>query len=180
MKKNSISTKDIVHVSLFAAITCILAPNSIPLAGGVPISLASLVAMLAGVMLGKKKGALSILIYVLIGAIGLPVFSGYKAGVSVLFGVTGGFILGFIPLAYISGYFSELADTKDKPIIYQIIGMLIGTIVLYLIGMIWFEIVMKLPFLSALMDCVIPFLPGDLLKIGIVALFSTKKHTFIK
>ena len=88
-------TLDIVYCGIFATITAILAQISIPLPGGVPLTLQTFAVSLAGILLGSKKGFISILVYVLMGAIGLPVFSGFSAGIGAIVGPTGGFILSF-------------------------------------------------------------------------------------
>ena len=88
-------TLDIVYCGIFATITAILAQISIPLPGGVPLTLQTFAVSLAGILLGSKKGFISILVYVLMGAIGLPVFSGFSAGIGAIVGATGGFILSF-------------------------------------------------------------------------------------
>mgnify|MGYP004448578223 FL=1 len=134
-------TKDFVQISLFAAILCILAPLSIPLAGGIPISLSNFAVLLAGVLLGKKKGLLATLLYIFLGIVGLPVFSSYQSGLSVLFGMTGGFIIGYIPLAYISGYFSD----TYQDVIKIFLGILIAEIIQYTIGILWFQLLTQLP-----------------------------------
>ena len=94
---NSLSnTRNLVLCAMCAAITCILAPLSIPLAGGVPVSLATFAVMLSGVLLGGPLGALSQLIYVLLAAVGLPVLAGWTGGLGIVLGMTGGYIIGYI------------------------------------------------------------------------------------
>ncbi|MBQ9037330.1 MAG: biotin transporter BioY, partial [Erysipelotrichaceae bacterium] len=146
-----------------------LSPISVPLSSLVPISLATLTVMLAGVLLGSKEGTLSVIIYLLLGMVGLPVFAGYSSGPTVLFGVTGGFLFGYIPLAFISGQATEKNDNKS-----MILGMLIGNVVLYVIGTIWFMIYLKASLGKALAACVIPFLPGDIIKMIIVCLIAPR------
>ena len=119
-----------------AAVTCILAPLSIPI-GPVPISFTNLAIYLSLYLLGWKKGTISYLIYLLLGLVGLPVFSGFTGGPSKLAGPTGGYIIGFIVMAVIAGL---VIDNCRKPWI-QLIGMIVGTIVCYLFGTIWFCIV---------------------------------------
>ena len=115
-QNNSISdTKNLVLCAVCAAITCVLAPLSIPLAGGVPISLATFAVMLAGVLLGGSLGALSQLIYVLLGAVGLPVFAGWTGGLGNVLGMTGGFIIGYIPCAWLTGLIYKKFDPRSLP-----------------------------------------------------------------
>ncbi len=157
-------TKDIVTIALMAALLCVVAPLAIPLSGGVPISLATLMVMLIGVVL-KKKAVYSVLIYLILGAVGLPVFSSYQSGFSVLFGPTGGYLIGYLPLAYIVGMVQERG-------LKRIGSMILGNLCLYVIGTIWFMVVMDTGLLASLTMCVIPFLPGDIIKMIAVYLLE--------
>ncbi len=148
-------TYEITMTALMAAVTCILAPLSIPI-GPVPISFTNLAIYLSLYLLGWKKGTISYLIYLLLGLVGLPVFSGFTGGPSKLAGPTGGYIIGFIVMAVIAGL---VIDNCRKPWI-QLIGMIVGTIICYLFGTIWFCLVANYTFKAALAVCVIPFIPG--------------------
>ena len=110
--------KDITAISLMAALMCILAPFSLPI-GPIPLSLSTFAVYLAAGLLGKKRGTMAVLIYILLGAIGLPVFSGFSGGIQKLFGVTGGYIIGYLPCVYISGYF--ITELEEKKWVYPII-----------------------------------------------------------
>lgn len=104
-KTNSKFTiQQIAMIAVMTAVTCVLAPLSVPI-GPVPISLTNLVIYFSLFILGTKKGTISYLIYLLIGLVGIPVFSGFTSGPGKLFGPTGGYLIGFIPLALIAGYF---------------------------------------------------------------------------
>ena len=149
------------------AVTCILAPMSIPI-GPVPISFTNLAIYLSLYLLGWKKGTISYLIYLLIGLVGLPVFSCFTGGPAKLAGPTGGYIIGFIVMAVIAGLF---IDNCRKPWI-QLIGMIVGTIVCYLFGTVWFCIVAGYTFQAALAVCVIPFIPADLVKMIIAMIIG--------
>ena len=152
-------TYEITITALMTAVTCILAPMSIPI-GPVPISFTNLAIYLSLYLLGWKKGTISYLIYLLIGLVGLPVFSGFTGGPAKLAGPTGGYIIGFIVMAIIAGM---VIDNCRKPWL-QLIGMIVGTIVCYLFGTIWFCLVANYTFKAALAVCVIPFIPADLVK----------------
>ena len=159
-KTNSKFTiQQIAMIAVMTAVTCVLAPLSIPI-GPVPISLTNLVIYFSLFILGTKKGTISYLIYLLLGLVGLPVFSGFTGGPSKLAGPTGGYIIGFIVMAVIAGL---VIDNCRKPWI-QLIGMIVGTIVCYLFGTIWFCLVANYTFKAALAVCVIPFIPADLVK----------------
>ena len=160
-------TYEITITALMTAVTCILAPMSIPI-GPVPISFTNLAIYLSLYLLGWKKGTISYLIYLLIGLVGLPVFSGFTGGPAKLAGPTGGYIIGFIVMTVIAGLF---IDNCRKPWI-QLIGMIVGTIVCYLFGTIWFCVVAGYTFQSALAVCVIPFIPADLVKMIIAMLIG--------
>ena len=160
-------TYEITMTALMAAVTCILAPLSIPI-GPVPISFTNLAIYLSLYLLGWKKGTISYLIYLLLGLVGLPVFSGFTGGPSKLAGPTGGYIIGFIVMAVIAGL---VIDNCRKPWI-QLIGMIVGTIVCYLFGTIWFCLVANYTFKAALAVCVIPFIPADLVKMIIAMIIG--------
>jgi biotin transport system substrate-specific component len=162
------NSKDLVLTALMAAVISVLAPLAIPLGSGIPISLATFAVMLAGAILGEKYGTLSTLIYLILGSIGIPVFANYAAGFQCVIGITGGYLVGYLPLAWFTGYFYR----KDPTLKGLVLGMVIGTFVLYLFGTIWFCIFAKMEFMAALGVCVIPFLPGDIIKMVAVALIT--------
>jgi biotin transport system substrate-specific component len=183
-RQNSLSnTRNLVLCAICAAITCILAPLSIPLAGGVPVSLATFAVMLAGVLLGGSLGAISQLIYVLLGAVGLPVFAGWTGGIGIALGMTGGFIIGYIPCAWLTGLiyhkFSSNAK-KSAKVFWMVIGMIAGTIALYALGTVWFVAITGMDIGAALAACVIPFIPGDLIKMAAVVLIGLPVETAIR
>lgn len=168
-------TKDLVLCALCAAITCILAPLSIPTPGGVPISLATFAVMLSGLVLGARLGALSQLIYVLLGSVGLPVFAGWTGGFGLVMGMTGGYIVGYILLAFFTGliYFAKgKKETGAAKYVWMVLGMLAGTAVLYAFGTVWFMKVTGMDLAGSLAACVLPFLPGDAVKIAGAAILG--------
>ena len=162
--KSKITTIQMTLIGLMTAITCILAPISIQLPGGVPISITNLVIYLTVFILGWKKGTISYCIYMLLGMVGLPVFSGFSGGLGKVAGPTGGYIVGFIFLAIISGYFIERFSGKGY---MYVIGMILGIVVAYILGTAWFIAQTHMTFEAALATCVFPFLIGDAIKIAI-------------
>ena len=156
-------TKELAYIALMTAVISVLAPISLPIVGEVPISLATLAVMLSGVLLGSRNGAAAAALYLVLGAIGVPVFAGYTSGAGILFGVTGGYLFGYIPLAFLSGWFYERAK-QEKKIMSAFAGMIAGTAVLYALGTVWFIYLTQMDFSGAMMACVIPFLPGDFIK----------------
>ena len=151
-------------------IISILAQIKIDLPSLVPITLQTLGIYLASCILKPKLAFCVSLVYVLAGAIGLPVFSGFGGGLSSLLGLTGGYIFSFPIMALVI----SLIVNKRSSNILKIIAMLIGTGICYLIGTIWFIYLTKNTLFPSLMMCVIPFIPGDIVKIIIATLLSNK------
>ncbi len=162
-------TKDLVIMALCAALLCVLAPLSIPLAGNVPISLATFVVMLIGLVLGGNKGLLVVVVYIVLAFVGLPVMSGFSGGAGKLLGATGGYVFGYLPLVYLTGLFGYKKDIKNK-----ILGMVLGTVVLYSFGTAWFIFYTHMELKAALLACVVPFLIGDALKMAICLLLDNR------
>ncbi|MFR8725878.1 MAG: biotin transporter BioY [Mediterraneibacter faecis] len=169
-----IRTKQMVLIALMTAVTCVLGPLSIPLPfSPVPISLTNFAIFLAIFVLGMKSETISFIIYLLLGAIGVPVFSSFRGGLQVLAGPTGGYLIGFIFLALIMGFALEHFDRKLVP---TIIGMIIGMAVCYAFGTVWLAKLLSLSFKEGLMMGVIPYLPGDAAKIIIAAIVGPKLY----
>lgn len=156
--------KIITFTALMTAVMCILSPLSIPI-GPVPITLSVACVFLCVYTLGAKLGSVACGIYILLGLVGLPVFSGFAGGPAKLFGPTGGYIVGYIFMALISGWFIDRFPMKKFYL--QIVGMLLGLAVLYAFGTAWFVFQMKVTFAEALSMCVIPFIAFDMIKIGL-------------
>lgn len=165
---NKTKTYQLTTCALMAALMCILGPMSIPI-GVVPVSFTNLVIYLAVYLLGTKGATVSYLVYMLLGAVGLPVFSGYEGGVGKLAGPTGGYLVGFILMAVICGLAMELSNCN---VVVTVIGMIVATAVAYLFGTIWFVIQMDCTVSYALTICVWPFIPFDLIKIVIATVFG--------
>ncbi len=154
--------------AVMSAVMCVLAPIAIPV-GPVPVTLATLVLLLSVYILGWKFCTVSIIIYLLLGMAGLPVFSGFSGGLAKLVGPTGGYLIGYIPMAVIAGLFIE----KTRNRLMHIVGMVLGTAVLYVFGTAWFCVLTSSALGTALTLCVIPFLPGDIAKIVVALLFGS-------
>ncbi len=180
------NAKPLILSSFFAALTGIASMISIPLPfSPVPVNLALLSVYLAGGLLGAKNGAISQIIYILMGAVGLPVFHNLTGGLAVLTGPTGGYIIGYVLAAYLVGFFYSFINNRSSKKNYSnpmcnlksmglTVGILIGLTTCYTLGTLWFIYLTDSTIPSALLLCVIPFLPGDALKI-IAALFLIKK-----
>lgn len=174
-KKKKFKTIDIVYIGLFAALIAVCAWISIPMT--VSFTLQTCAVCLTAGLLGWKRGTLTILVYILLGMVGLPVFTGFKSGIAAVTGPTGGYIVGFIFTALIVGL---AADRLGKKLWVNILFMAIGILVCYLFGTVWFMIAYKVTFASALTTCVIPFLIPDAVKIAVVAILVNRLKKFVK
>ncbi len=149
--------------ALMAALICICSPLSIYI-GPIPITLCTFAVYLAGAVMGSRRGTLAVALFLLIGVAGIPVFTGFTGGLQKLAGVTGGYLIGYLPCAWISGMGAgrggEVRGKRRLPLM-----MALGTVVLYALGTAWFmaQIGNALP--PSLAMCVLPFLPGDAVKI---------------
>ena len=163
-----ISTKTMTLAAMMTAVTCVLAPFSIPI-GPVPISLTNLVIYFGLYLLGTRKELLSYIVYLLIGFAGIPVFSGFTGGAGKLLGPTGGYLIGFIFMVLAAGPFIEKSGGRP---LASVTGMILGTAICYALGTVWFCIEADYKLVPALMLCVIPFLPGDAVKIAVAAILG--------
>lgn len=161
-KRDFFNIRSMVFMAIFAALICVAAPYAIPMPGLVPISLGTFAIYLTGAMLGGKRGTVAVCVYILLGAVGLPVFTGFAGGFAKLLGPTGGYIVGYIPLVLLTGIFSDMPSKKHWT---MPVGMVLGTAVMYAFGTAWFMIMNGSPLGAALMNCVVPFLIGDTIKI---------------
>ncbi|HNQ01287.1 MAG TPA: biotin transporter BioY [Syntrophales bacterium] len=177
MTTESVSTRGMIYASLFGALTAIGALVSIPLQP-VPVTLQTLFLYLAGSLLGGGLGALSQLIYIVLGVIGLPVFSGGKAGLGVFIGPTGGYLIGFVAGAFVTGTFVRL---REKPgLVWIVFAMLAGTAVVYALGVLQLVLIGRLSVEKAAAVGVLPFLPGDALKIAAASVITLKVRDRIR
>ena len=161
MKNKKLTTYQMSVTALMAAVMCVLGPLTVPI-GAVPISLANFVICLTAWLLGPKFGTLSVAVYLLIGLVGVPVFSGYGAGIAKLAGRTGGYLLGYLLLAFIGGLFIE--KSNGQPVVSGI-GLVLGDAACYVLGTAWFVFQMQCELSYALSVCVYPFIALDLAKI---------------
>ena len=161
MKNKKLTTYQMSVTALMAAVMCVLGPLTVPI-GAVPISLANFVICLTAWLLGPKFGTLSVAVYLLIGLVGVPVFSGYGAGIAKLAGPTGGYLVGYLLLAFIGGLFIE--KSNGQPVVSGI-GLVLGDAACYVLGTAWFVFQMQCELSYALSVCVYPFIALDLAKI---------------
>ncbi len=172
----NLKTKDIVLSGLFAALTAVLAQISIPLPfTTVPLTMLIFAVALSGMILGSKNGFLSMVIYLLLGAIGIPVYAQMSSGMGILLGPTGGFLIGCPLMAFIVGFVSERYSSK----LYIFIGMILGLLIDYVIGTLIFSLVVKTSIYESLLACVLPFIFLDIVKMILATSIgiSIKKRT---
>ena len=155
--------------ALFAALTAVCSQIQIPLPY-IPINLALFAVHLSGLLLGSKWAGLAQLVYLLLGLIGLPVFSGFGSGPAILFGRTGGYIIGYVLCALIDGH----AYKKDLSYPMLFLHLILGTLVCYTFGTIWFMFLTKMSLALSLSYCVLPFLPGDAIKIALALVLARR------
>lgn len=176
-KKKQISTLTMAVVALMTAVVCVLAPFSIPV-GVIPVSLATFGLYLAVWILGGKKATIVCLMYLLIGFVGLPVFSGFTGGPAKLFGPTGGYLIGYLLLTMIAGFFVDKFPGKMK---YCLLGYVLGSMACYGTGTLWLAVHLKIGFEAAFVMGVLPFLPGDVIKISLALwLGQIVRHAVIR
>jgi len=177
MAKSSNSLRRMVYASMFGALTAIGSLIVIPLQP-LPITLQTLFTGLAGILLGGYTGALSQIVYVILGVIGLPVFAGGKAGLGTLMGPSGGYLIGFIVAAYIIG---KLVEARKEPgLVWIGLSLVIGNLVIYTLGVAQLSLAAHLSISKALLVGVVPFLVGDLLKLVTATLIALKLRNKIK
>lgn len=167
--------KRMTYGAVFVCIMILLAQIKITLPGLVPITLQTIGIYMVGCLLPPKEALRSVMLYVIMGAIGFPVFAGYSGGLGVVLGPTGGYITSFPMMAYV---ISKGAYHKKDTV--TIIGSLIlGTLLCYTMGTIWFVYTTEASVIAAISWCVLPFLWGDILKIGVVILVAKKINIHI-
>ena len=174
MKKTNV--RYMLLCALFAALSAVLAQVSVPI-GPVPINMVHLSIFVAAGLLGAKYGTVSQLVYVLLGAVGLPVFSGFSGGAAKIAGPTGGFILGYILCAFVAG---SLMDRFGLRAGVMMAAMAAGLVVTYIPGVIWFMVVTGRGLAAALAACVFPFLIGDAAKIVCGAILVRRLRPIVR
>ncbi|MBR4538555.1 MAG: biotin transporter BioY [Clostridia bacterium] len=163
-------TRKLVFCALFTALIAVLSQLQLPI-GPVPVSLATLGVMLCGLLLGWRFGALALGAYILLGAVGVPVFAGFQGGVGRLAGPTGGYIVGYLFYAMIAGM--EIPRLRER-FFGRCILLLLGTAVCYGLGTVWFMHMSGRTLSESLSLCVIPFLPGDAAKIALASFLTPR------
>ena len=166
----------ITYSSLFVALIAAGAFLAIPI-GPVPIVLQNMFVLLAGIILGPRWGLASVGIYLLIGTCGLPVFANGKAGIGVIFGPTGGYLLGYLPAVFVTGLIAKKGNNK---FLFDIIALIAGSIIVYAAGVPWLKIVTNMAWSKSLALGMYPFIIGDILKIIATAFIARTIRPYIK
>lgn len=158
-------TNEMIKVALFPALIAATIWVTIPMYGA-PITLQTLFVLLAGLLLGKRLGAISMVVYLLLGVVGIPVFAGFTSGFGAIAGPTGGFLISFPIAAYAAGYIKERYNS-------YVLAALIPTVIIYLIGIPWlaWQLGMNVGAAASLM---IVYIPGDLIKVLAAVLIANK------
>lgn len=164
-----LTARKMAFIALFTALMAVFSQISIPI-GPVPINLALLAIFTAGGLLSAGQAVCSVLLFLLLGAAGLPIFAGFKAGLGALAGPTGGYLIGYLPAAFCTGLFCK----KQQSFWRWASGMTLGLALCYLFGTTWFVLSTKSEIWHALCVCVFPFLPGDAVKIALAAYLTIK------
>ena len=177
--KGKLNTYDVVFIGIFAALIAICSWISIPTT--VPFTLQTFGVFMAVGILGGKRGTLAVLVYILLGAIGLPVFAGFTGGIGILFNTTGGYIIGFLFSALVMWGMEKLLGKKRWVLI---VSMLVGLVVCYACGTLWFMVVYmnttgSVGLATVLGWCVIPFIIPDLVKIALAYFLSERLRRYV-
>lgn len=179
MNKKAFSTMEIVFIGVMAALIAVCSWISIPTT--VPFTLQTFAVFLAVGLLGGRNGTITVLIYILLGAVGLPVFAGFTGGFGKLLGTTGGYIVGFLLSAVIMWAFEKFFGKK---LWISAIAMVLGLIACYAVGTAWFMVVYarntgEITLLTTLSWCVFPFILPDMIKIALALLLSNRLRVAI-
>ena len=172
-------TKDMALTALMAALICVCSPLSVNV-GPIPISLCTFAVYLAAAVLGSKRGTLAVAVFLLIGMIGLPVFSGFTGGFQKLAGVTGGYLIGYLPCAWITGLGAGSPERDALGGWRLPLMAVLGTAALYALGTAWFMAQSGNGLGASLALCVLPFLPGDAVKIAAASLLAKPVRRAVK
>lgn len=180
IKKSFFTPKELAFTALMAVMIAVCSWISIPTT--VPFTLQTFGIFCAVGLLGGKRGTFAVLVYIILGAVGVPVFAGFSGGVGVLFGSTGGYILGFL-LSAIAYWIITMAFGDKLPV--MIIAMAVGLLVCYAFGTAWFMFVYAkntgaIGLTTALGWCVFPFIIPDAVKIACAILITKRLGKYVK
>lgn len=165
MKTSKITLSDLCSIAVFTAVIAIMSQLSVPMPMGVPMTMQTFAITLSAVVLGAKKSAVAAFIYLLLGAVGVPVFAGFSGGLQALVDPSGGFLISFPLMAYLIGYGVEHRQIKGMFTLF----IIIGTLANYAFGVLMFCLITQSGVMAALTACVIPFIPTAVIKAVLAA-----------
>ncbi len=179
------NVRNLTRIAVFTAVLCVFAPLTLTLpVSPVPISIANLFIYIFAVILGTKRAILGLVIYFLLGSVGMPVFSHWSSGVVYIFGPTGGYLIGFLFCSLGASLGDEIGRkvSRSKYIrtVILVLGMVLGTLLCYFVGTLWLSYLNKLDFYAAVAAGVLPFIPGDAVKIVIAVILTMSLKEKIK
>ena len=179
-------TIKMVETALMSAVLCVISPFTIPIPmSPVPLSLATFAVYFSAILLGAQRSAYCVMIYLLLGMVGLPVFSGFSGGIGVLLGPTGGYLIGYVPCALLVGWLGKaskdgsakgitkrfveslIGHSVGRRFVKYVLAMVMGTLACYILGTVWFLFIMNGSYTitQVLFVCVVPYLVFDFVKI---------------
>ena len=169
MTKTTDNVRRMVLCAMFTALVAVCSQIAVPMPWGVPINLALFAVYMAGTMLGPVWGTASQVVFIALAAIGVPVLANFQGGPSAIFGKTGGYAIGYLLAALIAGAFAAKLPRKFG---WLALGCVVGCDACYVPGTIWFMVLTGLDLPTSLTYCVIPYLPGDVIKIALASLLT--------
>jgi biotin transport system substrate-specific component len=179
VRESKWKTLDLAYIGMFVALIAVCSWINIPTT--VPFTLQTFAVFATVAILGMRRGTIAVAVYIILGAVGVPVFSGFKGGLGTLFGTTGGYIVGFLFTALITG---GIIKAFGKKIWVMAVAMVLGLVACYAFGTVWFICVYTstksaIDIMTALTWCVIPFIIPDLCKIALAILLEKRVGRFI-
>lgn len=179
-RKEKWKTLDLAYIGMFVALMAVCSWINIPTT--VPFTLQTFAVFATVAILGMKRGTIAVLVYIILGAVGVPVFAGFSGGFGTLLGTTGGYIIGFLFTALITG---GIIKTFGKKIWVMAVAMVLGLVACYAFGTVWFIYVYTstksaVGIMTALSWCVIPFIIPDLCKIALAILLERRVGRFVR
>ena len=172
---NTMSTKSIILTGMCTAVLAVMSQISLPLPSGMPVTLQTFAIALTGCILGWKLGTAATLIYIITGVVGVPVFANFSGGMGVLLGYSGGFIFGFIFMAFLCG----IAVTQRNKVFTGILAIA-GLVICHLFGILQFSIIMKMSFLESAVLVSVPFLLKDIISVVMAFVLGNRIRKILK
>lgn len=168
---SSARVRRLVQCALFAALAAVCSQIALPMPWGVPVNLALFAVCLAGSLLGPVWGAAAVAAYLALAAAGVPVLAGFQGGLAALLGRTGGYAVGYLPAALLVGALTRPSRRRFGALCA---AMAAGCAACYALGTVWFLLLTHTPLWTALGLCVLPYLPGDAVKIALAAALTVQ------